>query len=96
MATEHTCCVCGALMVDGACLSCRHELCGQCPVYVPEPTRDELKAQVAELEAQRREKRRNHGTDSEVPYLWGTIQGVFAHGCRSVGVPEMCGEGHTE
>jgi hypothetical protein len=47
--TEHTCCVCGALITDLHCLSCGHEQCETCPVYKPRPSYDELEARMAEL-----------------------------------------------
>jgi hypothetical protein len=31
---QKTCCICGAIMTKGVCLSCDHQECDQCPVYV--------------------------------------------------------------
>lgn len=53
MSEQHTCCICGAILTAGACLSCRHEQCGKCPVFVPKPRYDELERQVAVLTAER-------------------------------------------
>jgi len=40
--SEKTCCMCGAILTDGKCLSCDHRRCEACPVYVPKPSYDEL------------------------------------------------------
>ena len=38
---EHCCCICGPLLRDGVCPSCRHARCDKCPPYVPQPTLQE-------------------------------------------------------
>ncbi len=55
MATEpvpvwYTCHICGAILTDHKCLSCDHVQCAECPVYVPEPTKEELMTRIAQLE----------------------------------------------
>ena len=44
---EHTCCICGAVLTNGKCMSCKHAQCEKCPLFVPQPTYEALKAALA-------------------------------------------------
>lgn len=44
-----TCHICGALIINGVCLSCNHKQCSEREVYVPKPSYEELEKEIQRL-----------------------------------------------